>query len=128
MKTIKNIKLSLKVLSLFIMFFTININSSNIASTLTLYYFPGVGSLATRILAKKLDIKLKYNKVDLIGNKKTADGMDYQKINPLGYVPALIMNDNSILTESPAILQYLADIYGYGKIIPKINNKDRYNG
>ena len=36
-------------------------------------------------------------------------GRDYRTINPLGYVPALQLDDGTVLTESVAIAQYVAD-------------------
>lgn len=40
---------------------------------------------------------------------KLADGTDYYKINPLGYVPLLVLDDGRQLREGPAIVQYIAD-------------------
>lgn len=36
-------------------------------------------------------------------------GGDYRKVNPLGYVPALVLYDGTLLTEGAAIVQYIAD-------------------
>ena len=36
-------------------------------------------------------------------------GGDYRKVNPLGYVPALVLDDGTLLTEGTAIVQYIAD-------------------
>ena len=44
-----------------------------------------------------------------LAEHKTATGQDYMAVNPKGYVPALRLDDGSILTERPAIVQYLAD-------------------
>ena len=40
---------------------------------------------------------------------KLADGTDYYTINPLGYVPLLVLDDGSTRREGPAIVQYIAD-------------------
>src|SRR6185436_6382399 len=41
--------------------------------------------------------------------KKTASGANYLDINPNGYVPALQIADNQVITEGPAIVQWIAD-------------------
>jgi glutathione S-transferase len=73
-----------------------------------LYYAPGACSLSPHIVAREAGIPLELEKVDL-GTKKTATGEDYRQVNPKGYVPALRLDDGSVLTEGPAIVQYLAD-------------------
>jgi glutathione S-transferase len=42
-----------------------------------------------------------------------------RKQNPLGKIPALIIEDGSVLYDSPVILEYLDTRAGGGKIIPK---------
>lgn len=73
-----------------------------------LYYSPGVCSLAPRIIAHEIGLTLKYEKVDLKA-KQTETGRDFLAINPKGYVPALELDSGDVLTEGPAIAQYLAD-------------------
>jgi len=73
-----------------------------------LYYAPGACSLAVHIVLQETDAEFDLVKVDLT-SKKTEFGDDFFQINPHGYVPALQLNNNEILTESVAIMQYLAD-------------------
>lgn len=72
-----------------------------------LYYKAGACSLATHITLIELGYDFDLEEVDL-KSKQTTHGIDYFSINPQGYVPALDVG-NAILTETPAILQYLAD-------------------
>lgn len=74
-----------------------------------LYYAPGVCSLASHIVAHEAGITLKIEKVDTKA-KRTETGRDYLEVTPKGYVPALEFDDGEVLTEGPAILQYLADL------------------
>jgi len=68
---------------------------------------------------------LELEKVDL-KNKVTADGRDYLTINPKGYVPALELDGGEILTEGPAIVQYLADQNPTSGLAPSLGSLDRY--
>jgi len=74
-----------------------------------LYYSPGACSLSPHIIAREIGLEIELVKVDF-ASKKTQDGRDYTAINPKGYVPALELDDGRILTEGPAIAQYLADL------------------
>jgi glutathione S-transferase len=73
-----------------------------------LYYAPGVCSLSPHIVLEEAGLPHELVKTD-IRAKTTASGSDYRAINPLGYVPALALDDGTLLTEGPAIVQYIAD-------------------
>ena len=73
-----------------------------------LYYSPGACSFAPHIAAHELGIPLDAIKVDL-RTHKTLEGGDYWDINPRGYVPFLVLDDGTTLSEAHVILQYLAD-------------------
>ena len=91
-----------------------------------LYYSPGACSLSPHIVAEEAGIALEYEKVDL-KTHKTADGGDFYAINPKGYVPALLLDDGSLLSEGPAIVQYLADLKPEAKLIPPNGDVARYH-
>lgn len=73
-----------------------------------LYFKPGACSLATRIVLTEMGRQFETIEVNTEAGT-TASGADYQAVNPKGYVPALEIAPGVILTENPAILQYLAD-------------------
>ena len=91
---------------------------------LTLYYSAGASSLADRIVINELKIDADFVSVNL-KNKKTEQDEDYYKINSLGYVPAMRFEDGSVLTENVAIMTYLAEKYGCGKLLGKGFDKYR---
>ncbi|XXN66131.1 glutathione transferase GstA (plasmid) [Enterobacter ludwigii] len=74
-----------------------------------LYYAPDTCSLSPHIVLRELELEFELVKVDN-RSKLTTDGRDFRTINPKGYVAALELDDGQILTEGPAIVQYLADI------------------
>ena len=90
-----------------------------------LYYAPGACSLSPHIVAREAGIELALEKVDL-GTKKTESGGDYLAVNPKGYVPALELDDGGILTEGPAIVQYLADRKPESGLAPPHGTMERY--
>lgn len=73
-----------------------------------LYYLPGACSFAVHIVLNELEAEFQIEKLDN-ATKLTESGADFRKINPLGYVPALLLDDGNVLIEAPAILQFLAD-------------------
>ena len=74
-----------------------------------LYYAPGTCSLSPHIVLRELDLPFDLVRVDN-RSKRTADGGDFLAINPKGYVAALEIDGGKVLTEGPAISQYLADL------------------
>jgi glutathione S-transferase len=90
-----------------------------------LYYSPGACSLSPHIVLRETGQSFDLVRVDL-GTHRTADGADYLKINPKGYVPTLQLDDGSVLTEGPAIVQYLADQAPAAKLAPAAGTMARY--
>ena len=89
-----------------------------------LYYKPGACSLASRIVLTEAAAEFSAEKVDT-ENAKTESGADYGEINPLGYVPALQLDDGDVVTENPAILQYLGDRFPALAMVPQAGSLDR---
>ncbi|MDK2122449.1 glutathione transferase GstA [Parachitinimonas caeni] len=82
-----------------------------------LFYSPGACSLASHIVLHESGLAFETEKVDLRSHK-TAGGVDFYSINDKGYVPALMLNDGELLTEGPAIGQYLADLVSSKQLLP----------
>jgi glutathione S-transferase len=90
-----------------------------------LYYSPGACSLSPHIALREAGLSFELEQVDL-KEKKTKSGGDFLKINPKGYVPALKLDDGYVLTEGPAILQWIADQKPASHLAPANGTIDRY--
>ncbi|HEX5394483.1 MAG TPA: glutathione transferase GstA [Rhodocyclaceae bacterium] len=91
-----------------------------------LYLKPGACSLSPHIVLEEAGLPYETESVDL-KTKVTASGADYWKINPKGYVPALLLDNSELLTEGPAIVQYLADLVPAKKLAPANGTLERYH-
>lgn len=89
-----------------------------------LFYKPGACSLASHIALNEIGMPFDITAVDTTAGR-TEDGGDYLQINPKGYVPALQLDDGSVLTEGPAILQFLADGNPSANLTPAVGTMDR---
>lgn len=90
-----------------------------------LYFTPGACSLAPHIVLREGGFKFELEQVDL-DTKKTAGGADFLEINPKGYVPALQLDEGTVLTEVPVVLQYLADLRAESGLAPAAGSLQRY--
>ena len=90
-----------------------------------LYYAPGACSLSPHIVARELGLKIDLQKVNT-KDKTMEGGGDYWKVNARGYVPALELDDGQVLTEGPAIVQYLADRKADAGLAPQAGRLERY--
>jgi glutathione S-transferase len=91
-----------------------------------LYYKPGACSLSPHIVLNEGDFTYECEMVDF-ATGKTESGADYKTINPNGYVPALQLDNGDILTEGPAIVQYLADRVPEKHLAPANGTMQRYH-
>ena len=82
-----------------------------------LYYAPGACSLASHIIMREAGIDPVLVKVST-KTHELEDGGDFYTVNPKGYVPALELDNGEILTEGPAIMQFIADVHPEAKLTP----------
>lgn len=89
-----------------------------------LYFSPGACSLSPHIVLSELGLPFDLERVDTKA-KKTASGADFWSINPKGVVPVLELDNGEILTEGPAIVQYLADKKPEAGLVPAAGTFER---
>ncbi len=90
-----------------------------------LYYAPGTCSLSPHIALLESGLPFTAERVDIRAHK-TASGADYYAVNSKGAVPALELDDGSVLTEGAAITQYIADQKPDAGLAPRAGTLERY--
>jgi glutathione S-transferase len=80
-----------------------------------LYYAPGTCALASHIALEEAGADYTAMRLDFKANQQQSP--DYLKINPKGRVPALV-TDRGIITETPAILAYIAQTFPKARLAP----------
>jgi glutathione S-transferase len=83
-----------------------------------LFFSPLACSMSARIALGEAGAAANFIEVDPDTKRVLATGEDYRAVNPLGYVPALRLDDGAVLTENSAILQYIADAYPGAGLAP----------
>jgi glutathione S-transferase len=82
---------------------------------LNLFYAPGTCALASHIALEEANAPYETTRLDFAkGDQRKPE---YLKVNPKGRVPALI-TERGILTETPAILVYIAQTFPGSKLAP----------
>lgn len=90
-----------------------------------LFYKPGACSFSPHIVLREAGVDFTLVKVDLM-TKRLENGDDYFAINPKGQVPALQLDDGTLLTEGMAIVQYLADTVPDRQLLAPVGSITRY--
>lgn len=90
-----------------------------------LFYKPGACSLAPHIILRETGKAFTLEAVDLM-TKRLGDGSDYLAINPKSQIPALQLDDGTLITEAVVIMQYLADSVPQKNLLAATGEMSRY--
>jgi glutathione S-transferase len=93
---------------------------------LQLYFSPMACSLASRIALMEAGVDASYHPVSLLTKTVVGDDSDFRGISPKGAVPVLVLENGERLTESAAVLQYIADLKPERGLAPRPGDVDRY--
>ena len=88
---------------------------------LKVYHLPRSRSLRVLWLLEELGLSYDVESLEYVPGKFGGD--DYSKVHPLNKVPALA-DDNMVMFESVAIMQYILGKYGDGKLSPAIDSPE----
>ena len=93
---------------------------------LQLYFSPLACSLSSRIALMEAGLEARYHLVHLRTKKVAEDERDFRGISPKGAVPVLVLENGERLSESAAVLQYIADLKPERGLAPRPGDVDRY--
>jgi glutathione S-transferase len=89
----------------------------------TLYCRPSSGSVVVEALLELSGAK--YRLMEPVRDANGNPPADFLRLNPLGQVPTMILPDDSVMTESGAIVLHLADLFPLMKLAPATNSTKR---
>jgi GST-like protein len=89
----------------------------------TLYGCKRCGSMLVEAALE--EIGAPYDLVDMEYNGPQHRSAEYRRLNPLERVPALVLPDGTVMTESAAILIALADRHPRAKLMPPASSPER---
>jgi glutathione S-transferase len=83
-------------------------------------------SLSSRIALMEAGIEAQYHLAHIWTKQVVGDGSDFRGVSPKGAVPVLVLENGDRLTESAAVLQYIADAKPEAGLAPGFGDPDRY--
>jgi len=92
-----------------------------------LYFSPGACSLSPHISLREAGANFTLEQVDIRAKTLKSGGGDFRRVNPKGMVPVLELDSGEILTEGPAIVQYVADQNPASGLAPAAGTIERYH-
>ena len=93
---------------------------------LQLYFYPMACSLASRIALMEAGIEARYRLAHIWNKKVLDDDSDFLDVSSKGAVPVLVLENGERLTETAAVLQYIADLRPESGLAPRPGDPDRY--
>jgi glutathione S-transferase len=93
---------------------------------LELYFYPMACSLASRIALMEAGVEARYRLAHIWNKKVLDDDSDFLAVSSKGAVPVLVLENGERLTETAAVLQYIADLRPESGLAPGPGDPDRY--
>jgi glutathione S-transferase len=89
-----------------------------------LFFATGSSSLFPHIVLHEAGLPFEAIKINE-HTKEISGGGDYKSVNPLGTVPALVLDDGTLITEGAVIAQYIADLVPEKRLAPPFGTMER---
>jgi glutathione S-transferase len=88
-----------------------------------LYWAPDTGAMAPQIILEEAAVEYQLILLDYDAHEETK--ADYLALNPRGQIPALVLPDGSVLTESAAVVLHIADAHPEANLLPPLGSSER---
>ena len=88
-----------------------------------LYGAKGMGGLAPQVIYEEIGIS--YEKIEIDFEKNENRDPKFLALNPLGQVPALVLSDGTLITESAAMVIHLCDSHPDAGLLPPAGTTER---
>jgi glutathione S-transferase len=90
-------------------------STKEIRAVLKLYYSPAACSMAAHILLEEIGVEYQGIPINILKGENRTE--EFLRINPKGFIPVL-STDAGLVSESPAILLYLAQAFPAAGLLP----------
>ena len=81
-----------------------------------LYWSPGSGAMAPQALFEEIGVE--YEKIVIDVEKQEHKSAEFLAVNPMGQIPALLLPDGVLMTETAAMLLQIVDQHPEAKLAP----------
>ena len=88
-----------------------------------LYWAPDTGALAPQIILEEVAANYELVVLDYDAHEETE--ADYLALNPRGQIPALVLSDGTLLSESAAMVLHIADAHPEANLLPPLGSSER---
>lgn len=88
-----------------------------------LYWAADTGAMAPQIILQEASANYELVVLDYDAHEETE--ADYLALNPRGQIPALVLPDGTVLTESAAMVLHIADAHPEANLLPSLGSIDR---
>jgi glutathione S-transferase len=87
-----------------------------------LYWSKGSGAMAPQALLEEVGAEYEKIVVDIAENEHKS--ADFLSVNPMGQIPALVLPDGTLMTESAAMLLHLTDRHPEARLAPPVGSPE----
>jgi glutathione S-transferase len=88
-----------------------------------LYWAKDSGAMTPQALFEEMGVEYEKIVIDMSKDEQHSD--EFLSINPMGQIPALVLPDGTLMTETAAIVLQLVDLHPEAKLAPPAGSRER---